>query len=61
MSLARCSKAYCQSQSTMLDDVLVVGVELALVLPSSTSCSKLETPLRHLALLLGLLDRRARL
>ena len=45
-----------------VDDVLVVGVELPVALPSSTSCSKLragrESPRR---VLLRVLHRRARL
>ena len=44
MSLARCSKAYCHSQSTTLTMCASLASTVLLALPSSTSCSRLESP-----------------
>jgi hypothetical protein len=45
MSLARWSKAYCHSQSTTWTTPWSLASSCLLVLPSSTSCSKLAPPL----------------
>jgi hypothetical protein len=44
MSLARCSKAYCHSQSTTLTMCASLASSDLLALPSSTSCSKFDSP-----------------
>ncbi|MCY1369471.1 hypothetical protein D9M69_565160 [compost metagenome] len=44
MSLARWSKAYCQSQSTTCTTCWSLASSCLLALPSSTSCSKLPKP-----------------
>ncbi|MNK71102.1 hypothetical protein D3C87_905430 [compost metagenome] len=44
MSLARWSKAYCHSQSTTCTTLWSLASSCLLLLPSSTSCSKLAPP-----------------
>ncbi len=61
MSLARCSKAYCHSQSTMRTMCASLASNCLSLLPSSTSCSKLESPLAALAVRLAPLIDLARL
>src|SRR5581483_5949108 len=51
MSLARCSKAYCHSQSTMRTTCASLASSVLFSLPSSTSCSKFESPLAPVVLL----------
>jgi len=52
MSEARCSNAYCHSQSTMLITCWSLASTCLLALPSSTSCSKLLRSASSLLLLL---------
>ena len=57
MSLARCSKAYCSSQSTDVNDVLIVGVELAALAELDELLEVGDLAVRALVLLRGALDR----
>ena len=56
MSLARCSKAYCHSQSTMRTTWASLASSCLSPLPSSTSCSKFDRPLTEALLFAPLID-----